>query len=262
LKISFIGSGNVAWHLSQAFEKTNHHSVVEVFSRSLTNAKKLTAKLYNAQPTNSLDFSLSKAEVFFICVSDDAIEQVSQEIRLPNDCLILHTSGTKPMQILENITNAKIGVFYPLQTFSKAKSVNFQNIPICLELKDKTMEKTVEKLAFTICESVAFVDSNDRKILHLAAVFACNFTNHLFTIAKTILEKEQLEFKILQPLIEETIQKAFLNGPEKSQTGPAIRNDSKTIESHMKMLDSQPQLRNLYKDLSENIQIRNSSKKK
>lgn len=252
----------MAWHLAQAFEKTNHHSVVEVYSLHLTNAKKLVQKLYNAEATTSLDFSKSKAEVFFVCVSDDAIEKVAQNVKIPPTALVLHTSGTKPIEALEAIQQAKIGVFYPLQTFTKAKPVNFANIPICLELKDTSQEKLIEKLAFTICENVAFVNSNDRKILHLAAVFACNFTNHLLSIAKSIVEKEDLTFKILQPLIEETIQKAFVNGPEKSQTGPAARNDTQTIDAHLKMLDSNSKLKQLYKLFTENIQDSNYLAKK
>ncbi|MFN0048941.1 MAG: Rossmann-like and DUF2520 domain-containing protein [Cytophagales bacterium] len=257
MKLSFIGSGNVAWHLAQAFENTNHHSVLEVYSRSITNAKKLCGKLYNALPTNSLNLTESKAEIFFICVPDDAIETVCATLKLPKDCIVLHTAGSKGLEALEGLMNVKIGVFYPLQTFSKAKAVNFENIPICIELEDKLLEKSIEKLAFSICENVAFVNSNDRKVLHLAAVFACNFTNHLFSIAKNIVERENLEFKILQPLIEETIQKALANGPEKSQTGPAARKDDKTIQMHLKMLDKYTEIQTIYQIMTENIQNKN-----
>lgn len=228
--------------------------MLEVYSRSLSNAKKLTAKLYNAMATNKLDFSQSKAEVLFICVPDDAIEQVAAELKLPSGCLVVHTSGTKPLAILDIIKGVKIGVFYPLQTFTKAKAVNFEKVPICLEANEKALEKVMEKLAFTICENVAFVNSNDRKVLHLAAVFACNFANHLFTMAKNILKQEDLDFKILQPLIEETVQKAFANGPEKSQSGPAARNDIKTIEAHLKMLHSSSLMQSIYQNMTDSIQ--------
>ncbi len=254
MKLTFIGSGNVAWHLAQAFEKTSHHSVAEVYSRSLTNAKKLTAKLYNATATNSLDFTQSKAEVFFIAVTDDALAHIAAEIRFPKDVIVLHTSGAQSVEVLDSIKNVKTGVFYPLQTFTKAKPVNFQTIPICIEVKDKLQEKLIEKLAFTICENVAFVNSYDRKVLHLAAVFACNFTNHLFAIANKILKKENLDFKILQPLIEETVKKAFSNTPEKSQTGPAARHDNKTIQVHLQLLENDTLIQSIYRNISDSIQ--------
>ena len=253
MKISFIGSGNVAWHMAQALEKANH-TVVEVYSRDRKNASKLAQKLYNANTAANLDFSHSRAELFIIAVSDNALEEVAEQLRVPDRAIVVHTSGTMPLEVLSPLQNAVTGVFYPLQTFTKGKQVNFKAIPICIETSDEKTEKVLSKLAFTICENVCFVNSEDRKVLHLAAVFACNFTNHLLTISKCILEKEGLDFAILKPLIQETIEKALLKGPEVSQTGPAVRNDTKTIKNHLSLLKRHDSWREIYELITEDIQ--------
>jgi predicted short-subunit dehydrogenase-like oxidoreductase (DUF2520 family) len=251
MKISFVGAGNVAWHLAQAFDKTNHQ-VLEVFSRDLKNAEKLCKRLYTAEPKKDLNFSTSKAEIIFLCVPDDAIQELAWHLKAKLNTILVHISGSKGLQQLQLFPNPK-GVFYPLQTFTKQKAVNFKTIPICLEASDKQTEKVLETLAFSICDNVAFVDSNDRKTLHIAAVFACNFSNHLLSIAKGILEKEGLDFEILKPLIIETIDKALEVGPENAQTGPAIRKDIKVLEEHFKSLEYNPELQKLYKLMSDSI---------
>lgn len=253
MRISFVGAGNVAWHLAQVLEKSGKHSIEEVCSRTKSSSKKLADKLYNAEATTSLDFSESKADLIIISVPDDAIFSVASQINVNSKCTIVHTSGTMGIDELKPIKNANKGVFYPLQTFSKSKNVNFKNVPLCLEATNTLTEDFLEKLAFDICENVAFVNSADRKILHLGAVFACNFTNHLMGIAKQILEKEGLNFAILKPLIQETVEKALTMGPEKSQTGPAARNDTKTIESQTKLLAQNSSWQNIYKIVTDSI---------
>lgn len=252
MKISFIGAGNVAWHMAQAFEKANH-SVVEIYSRDRKNARKLCDKLYNAQVIDNLGFKASKAELIVIAVPDDAIETVVSQLQLPEKMMVVHTSGTKNLDALAPLTQAKTGVFYPLQTFTKAKAINFKPIPICIEAQDTATEKILQKLAFTICENVGIVNSNDRLILHLAAVFACNFSNHLMTISKKILENEGLDFAILKPLIQETIEKALAKGPENSQTGPAARNDVRTMQKQMSLLDKTPLWKTIYGNITDSI---------
>lgn len=251
MKISFIGSGNVAWHMAQALENANHH-ILEVYSPTKKNADKLCRKLYNASAVSSVDFSASKSELIIIAVPDDAIELVANQLKVAENTIVVHTSGSKSLEALA-LTQAKTGVFYPVQTFSKGKTINFRPIPICIEAIDEKVEKTLQKLAFTICENVCFFNSEDRKVLHISAVFACNFTNYLMTISKKILESEGLDFAILKPLIQETMEKALLNGPEKSQTGPASREDSITIKTHLAYLVKYPQFRNLYELLTEGI---------
>jgi predicted short-subunit dehydrogenase-like oxidoreductase (DUF2520 family) len=169
MKISVIGSGNVAWHLSQTLENANH-TIFEVYSRDIKNAKKLCDKLYNAEPKDQLDFSKSKSELFIISVKDDAIQDVVKKIQLPINAILVHTSGTVGIEVLKNKFTPNIGVFYPLQSFSKSREINFKNIPICIEASNTKTETVLEKFAFTFCDNVAFLDSEDRKKLHLAAV--------------------------------------------------------------------------------------------
>ena len=253
MKISFIGAGNVAWHLAQAFDR-NQQPIEEVYSRSHKSADQLCARLYHAKPKTDLDFSDSKADIFMIATPDDAIEEIMQIAKFPISSTVVHTSGTKSLAVLNSHTQiGNIGVFYPLQTFSKSKVVDFKKTPICIEANSTETEQQLEKLAFSICENVCFYNSEDRKVLHLAAVFACNFTNHLLTLSKQLVEKEGLDFAVLKPLIEETIAKAITHGPEKSQTGPAARNDQKTIAHHLDILANNEELSTIYATITESI---------
>jgi predicted short-subunit dehydrogenase-like oxidoreductase (DUF2520 family) len=156
-----------------------------------------------------------------------------------------------PMTVLERFP--KHGVFYPLQTFTKTKPVDLSEVYFGIEASGKDVYEQLFQLAFTLSEKVQSMSSAQRKVIHIAAVFACNFTNHLFSISKQILEKEQLNFELLKPLVNETVEKAFLLGPDQAQTGPAIRGDEKIIQQHLQYLTDIPDLQNLYRLLSENI---------
>lgn len=258
MNIAIIGSGNVAWHLAQALDK-NGNKITEVFSRNITNAKKLCSKLYDAHPTDLLDFTTSKATIFIIAVPDDCIAEVSKKSHFPKQAILVHTAGSMTMSQLEASNCDNLGVFYPLQTFSKSKFIAFNTLPICIEASNLKTEKTLEKLAFSICENVCFYDASDRKKLHLAAVFACNFTNYMLIQAKKILENEDLSFEVLKPLIKETIDKALEIGPEKSQTGPAARNDTFTIQKHLDLLANKTELKAIYQLISNEIKKQNNS---
>jgi predicted short-subunit dehydrogenase-like oxidoreductase (DUF2520 family) len=259
MKISLIGSGNVAWHLAQALDRAGQN-VMEVYSKHLSNAEKLCEKLYNATPKKDVDFSYSKSEIFIIAVPDDALESIISQARFPINSFVVHTSGTQSLEILSKINHSNVGVFYPLQTFSKSKAVDFKKIPLCIEASNEKTEQTLEKLAFSICENVCFYNSDDRKVLHLAAVFACNFTNHLLTLSKEIVEQEGLSFDVLKPLINETFEKALQLNPESVQTGPAARKDIKTITKHLEMLQSNSISKQIYSSITESILDRNYSK--
>ncbi len=237
-RIAIIGAGNVAWHLATALEKEGHR-ITEVYSRSLSNAQALVKKLWNATPTHSLDFSHSRANIFLVCVRDDALQGVIEQIKLPAEVLIAHTSGTHTLEILEK-ANPYFAVFYPLQTFTKDKEVNLKNAPICLEASEEEVLKILVQLAESISEQVYQVSTPQRQVLHLSAVFACNFTNFLFTISKEILERNEMPFGLLQNLIQETVHKAFVLSPENAQTGPAKREDTSIIEKHLALLESYP----------------------
>ena len=251
MKISIIGTGNLAWHLAFELEEAGH-VMMEIYGRNLVEAKKIASKLYDASATNSLDFSKSKAEVFFIAVADDAISLISNSIVLPVNAILVHTSGTRSISELNASNNPK-GVFYPLQTFTKYKKIDWSTIPICIEATDQETDVSLTKLAESISSAVYFLDAVQRKGLHLAAVFACNFTNHLLKIAKETLATHEIPFEILRPLIIETVDKAIINGPENSQTGPAARKDIKTIQTHVDDLSFEPQKQEIYRLLTKSI---------
>lgn len=250
-KISIIGSGRVATQLAKQLEK-HSHTIYEVYSRRIENATLLAEQLYDAVAVDSLDFSESEAEIFIIAVADDAVSFVAENIIVPEDSIVAHTSGTLSMRVLFPI-NASVGVFYPLQTFSKEKAVQFKEIPICVEGNDEYATETLLDLADSLSKKVYQVSSEERALLHIAAVFACNFTNHLLHISQQILAEKDIDFTILEPLVKETIQKAFLISPEKAQTGPAIRKDKKTIEKHLAHLAKDPDKHTVYQVLTEHI---------
>jgi predicted short-subunit dehydrogenase-like oxidoreductase (DUF2520 family) len=250
--ISIIGSGNVAWHLAQELEKQGH-TIREVFSRNLAHAEELAAQLYCAQAQNHLDFTKSEARIFFIAVSDAAIEQIARHIQLPAKAILAHTSGSQSLEKLTAAPTQKTGVFYPLQTFSKGKPVKFKEIPICIESEDPKTEQQLLAVAETLSDNIALVDSEARKVLHVAAVFACNFTNHMLGIAQEILEEQEMDFDLLKPLIKETVNKSLRIGPKNAQTGPAKRGDLTTLDAHMEYLQGREDWLRIYKLISEHI---------
>ena len=260
MKISMIGAGNVAWHLSIAFENY-HHQVCEVYSRQLPKAKALTSMLYQARATSDLDFSESAAEIFILAVSDDAIEQVCSKLVLPENAILAHTSGTKSLEDLQKLMLTyhdlpiRCGVFYPIMTFSQQKKVQINEVPFCIEADEEVAKNQLVDLAQSLSKTVYLVSSKERKVLHIAAVFACNFTNHLLALAREITNDEDLEFDLLKPLIKETFQKALTaEHPADVQTGPAIRGDRSTMNNHLIYLRDRNDLFEIYEILSESIQ--------
>lgn len=257
-KIAFIGAGHVAWHLAAELEQQNIALITEVYSRTKKSAKKITRRLYEAQAVTSLDFSTSEAEIFIISISDDALHEVIPQLILPSHSIVLHTSGTKPMNILERFE--RYGVFYPLQTFTQGRKVHFRKIPLCLESSDnETLELLVE-LADAITENIFHITSEERVKLHVSAVFACNFTNHLLAIASKILATHHLDFELLKPLITETLHKGLQEDPVKVQTGPAVRHDRLTIAKHLEVIRHQPMFHQIYQTMTESIQTMDTSK--
>jgi len=231
-KISIIGSGNVAWHLAHALD-TARHTILQVYSRNTESAKRL-AKPFNAQVVNSINQLTDDIDVLLLCISDDAIETVAPQL-VHHRSLIAHTSGAMDMELLKN-TSPYYGVFYPLQTLSAGKKINFYEVPICVEGSNSAAEKQLFALGNTISNKVQYIDSAQRKYLHLAAVFANNFTNALYAEAAEILEQQNLNFDLLRPLILETAQKIQKLAPQEAQTGPAKRHDENTISKHLKLM--------------------------
>jgi predicted short-subunit dehydrogenase-like oxidoreductase (DUF2520 family) len=249
--ISIIGSGNVAWHLAPELENAGHR-IVEVYSRNLQHAKKIQNRLYHAELNTNLDFSSSQSEVFMMCISDDAIEEVAQEIVLPDNAILVHTSGSQSINVLNYAATENSGVFYPLQTFTKSKRISFEDIPILIESENKHTSRMLKNIGKSISKKVLKVSSKDRLAVHIAAVFACNFTNHLFASAENILKKQGFEFGLLRPLIAETINKGLDLGPKNAQTGPAARGDLKTLEKHMAFLEGK-EYQDVYRLITEKI---------
>lgn len=243
IKVILLGSGNVATHLFQAFSKANGVEVVQVFSRTVSKDFPETLQTSDYK-------EIKAADVYIICVSDSAISSVSSQLSFENR-LVVHTSGSTDINVLDS-KNRK-GVFYPLQTFTKNKSVDFSQIPICIETEVPSDFEIIEKLAKSVSNSVYLINGNQRKALHVSAVFVCNFTNHLYTIGNTICEENNIPFEILQPLIEETAKKIKSLSPSDAQTGPAVRNDQKTIEKHIDFLTNENQ-KEIYKILTKSIQ--------
>ncbi len=227
ISVLLVGNGNVANHLLKVFQTVKDLSVLQINSRNLTNI-----------PT---------AAITIIAVSDDAIAKVSSKITNP---FVVHTSGSVSLSALQNKTRK--GVFYMLQTFSKDKLVNFQEVPFCLEATNENDLKTLETLAKLLSEKVYFINSEQRKALHVAAVFANNFANHCYQIAEEICKIHQVPFEILYPLIEETARKIKLLSPKEAQTGPAIRNDQQTIQNHLILLNLHQQ--EMYTIMTKSIQ--------
>ena len=206
-KVAIIGSGNVAWHLARALEDSGHF-ITDIYSRRLAHAQKLAARLYDTQVTNSLDLSKSDAEIFLVAVSDDAMEKLAAALKIPPYAIVAHTSGSVSLDLLAKYHDNS-GIFYPLQTFSKGISIDLKQVPICIEAVHAAAAKVLFKLAESISNEVYSVNSEDRRILHVAAVFACNFSNHMLSIAQDILEDHDLDFELLQPLIVETVKQGF-----------------------------------------------------
>jgi len=250
--ISFIGAGNVAWHLAPALENVGHY-VKEVYTPGGKSAKKLVGNLYDADVKADLDFSDSASQIFILAIPDDAVQRTAQEIKLPEQSLLVHTSGNKGLEVLEYSAAAATGVFYPLQTFSKNRKVDFENIPFLLESENKEAVKILKILAKSLSKNVQLISSAQRKQMHLAAVFSCNFTNHMMSLSEKIMKNAQLDFSLLHPLILETIEKALKHAPQSVQTGPAKRGDLETLDKHMEMLKSDENVQEIYRLISQNI---------
>ncbi len=242
-KITMIGAGNLATHLSRALLHADHE-IVQVYSRTEESASILANDL-KCPYTSDLN-SIISSELAIIAVKDDAIEEVEKHIYFPK----VHTSGTKDM---DSLSNSKIGVFYPLQTFSKNSNMDFKNIPICIEANDSSFYKLINNLACSITSSVYKLDSEQRKQLHLAAVIACNFSNLMYRFSENICKEHSIPFEILQPLIIETANKIQSLPPSKAQTGPAQRGDELTIKKHIAALVGNDELQRIYETLSNSI---------
>ena len=250
--VDIIGAGNLAWNLAPALENAGV-SVKQVYSRDTVKAHKLANRLYEGEVKEDLDFSKSNADVIIIAVSDDAIEEIAKEVSLPDNIILAHTSGSIALNALGYAATLNIGVFYPLQTFTKNQQVDFSTIPILIEGDNRQTLDVLSSLSKTLTSNVNIISSAQRQQIHLAAVFASNFTNWMLTQSESILQDANLDFDLIHALIAQSINNAIQSGPQKSQTGPAKRNDFEVLDTHMKLLESKPEHQELYKLVSQQI---------
>ena len=252
VSVSFIGAGNLAWHLAPALDNAGY-GVKEVYSRNTRNAELLVEKLYEAEVKTDLDFSSSASSVFVIAVPDDAIGEISQEIALPDEAILVHTAGSQGVSVLGYAATPNVGVFYPLQTFTRDSKVEFSSIPIFIESETAATERILMAMAKSVSKSVFKITPEERQALHVAAVFASNFANHMLYLAQQIMKENSLSFEWLKPLISEMITKSLSIGPENAQTGPAKRGDLETLDRHMDFLKHDEAVAELYKIISQDI---------
>ena len=246
IKIVIIGSGNVAHHLIEAFAKSAAIEVIQVFARR----KESLIPLFDTNKITDDYNNLAKADLYIIAVSDDAIAKVSSQFPFENR-LVVHTSGSVSMNSLD-AKNRK-GIFYPLQTFSKDKAVDFTFIPICLESENDSDFELLQNVANSISKSVFKINSEQRRALHISAVFVNNFVNEMYRIGNEICDENKISFEILKPLILETVNKVMTLSPAAAQTGPAKRNDTQTIDAHLEFLSNENHSK-IYKILTQSIQ--------
>ena len=245
MKIVIIGSGNVAYHLAKAFTQ-NNIEVSQIFGRNEVELNKISEELNIPYSTNELD----DADLYLISVSDSAVEQVSDLIRTEK-ALVAHTSGSLPIETLKG--NYRKASFYPLQTFSKTKNLDYSKIPFFIEAENQIDEKSLFELASLISDNVETSDYEKRKYIHLTAVFACNFVNHLFARAKEISDSQDLDFNYFIPLIDETVEKIHHLEPKSAQTGPAVRGDERILKLHEELITNDEHLK-IYNTMNESIQ--------
>ena len=231
--------------------KAAGHNIAQIFSRNASAASALAYE-FNSESTNYKSMVSKNADVYIIAVSDDAIEEIVQDLYIPGK-VVAHTAASVPKEILKTVS-AHYGVFYPLQTLRKEMAI-LPDIPVFFDGSDSLAKSRLEGLAHSIANvKVVQAGDDDRLKLHIAAVFVSNFVNHLYVLAEEYCEKEGLEFKQLLPLIEETAHRLKTSSPKMSQTGPALRHDKETIEKHLELLKQHPQLKNIYVLLTESIQ--------
>ena len=249
LNFCFIGAGNLATHLSKALQEKGF-VISQVYSRTEQSAKEL-AELLSANFITSVNKIDRKADIYIVAVNDSAVDQVLSQINF-NNKLIVHCSGSLPLSAIEKYSE-NFGVLYPLQTFSKKREIDFSEIPVFIEANSAKNQKLLFEIASQISDSVSVINSDERKRLHISAVFACNFVNHFYNIAADILKSKDISFDVLKPLILETAKKVMEMEPEKAQTGPAIRLDENIINAHLHELKDFGDYQELYRSISKSI---------
>lgn len=247
--IVFIGAGNVATNLAHEL-KSKGLNILQIYSRTLNSAEKLASAL-NAEFTDNIEKILQNADLYIVSVNDDIILDLLNNLYLTNK-KIVHTSGSVDINVFSNLSD-NYGVFYPLQTFSKDEIITFSEIPLCIEANNLSFQNQLFELANNISDNVQIINSDERRVLHIAAVFACNFSSYMYLVSNDILKEKKISFDILKPLIQRTAEKVSKIEPMKAITGPAKRNDIEVIKKHLIYLEKFPEFKKIYKDLSDSI---------
>ncbi len=250
MNIVILGTGNTATVLSRKLKNAGHR-IVQVFGRDASAASKLAYEL-DTESTNYWSVVKKDADVYLIAVTDSAISDVARHLHVPGK-VVAHTAGSVSKDILKK-TSHHYGVFYPLQSLRKEREGS-PDVPIFVDASDAVAKKKLESLAHSIAgEQVAEANDDTRLKLHIAAVIVGNFTNYLYVMAEDYCKKEEIDFKQLLPLIEETAERVKTVSPRQAQTGPALRHDIETIQKHLDLLQSHPQLKKMYEFMTEAIQ--------
>lgn len=250
LQICLIGAGNLAWHIGPALSASGAR-VVQVFSRTEGHAREL-AQRCNCSFTLNLPHLTTDADIYLLCLTDDAVEEVLADIPLPSGAILVHTAGSLPLQLLTRVAS-RAGVFYPLQTFTRGVPVDLSATPFLIEGTEPDVFVILTRIALGISRIVHPVNSEQRLALHLAAMFSSNFVNHLWALTEKRLDPQQLGMELLYPLISETLRKARETSPASAQTGPARRGDEKTMLRHLRLLEEKSTEAAIYKLLSASI---------
>jgi len=243
-----IGSGNVAWHLAINLYNSGIE-IKQVCSRKLPHASSLAQRVA-AKPICCPEDIDTSADIYIISISDNAVAEFVDN--MPNvEGIVCHTAGSLHINLLSKFTH--FAVLYPMQTFSKSQELDIKTVPFFIESPETEIADSIRNLALKLSSKVSFLQSEQRIKLHISAVFACNFVNHLFTQASDVLTDIGLNFELLKPLVAQTVEKAFKIPPSEGQTGPAVRNDQNTVNKHIESIKNNNDMQNLYKLLSESI---------
>lgn len=249
--IVFIGAGNLATNLAKALHRKGFR-IVQVYSRMQASAETL-AQVVEAEPVTNLSAVMCRARLYIVSLTDTAfLELLPELVAGRENALWVHTAGSVPMSVWEGHAS-HYGVFYPLQTFSKQREVDFRQIPVFVEGASEDDARFLQEMGGMLSDKVYQATSEQRKSLHLAAVFTCNFTNHMYALAAGLLKKYHLPFDVLLPLIDETARKVHVLEPQMAQTGPAVRYDEAILHKHLQLLADEPHLQEIYRLVSESI---------
>lgn len=252
--IVLLGAGRVATHLAPVVIEAGYH-IVQIYSRTIDAARNLASPL-GVPYTDNMEAITTNASIYITCVADEALPSIAQRLvdrvnaAAPSPPLFLHTAGSVPMNLWHEAGAKHYGILYPLQTFSKERAVDMREVALFVEGSDEDALHTIELLGHSISNKVYRADSSERALLHISAVFACNFTNAMYGIADQLLKQGGIPFDVLLPLIDETAAKVHTLAPHEAQTGPAVRGDNEVMQHHLARLTNQPELQQLYAQIS------------